>query len=163
MKIYVASTNSDTLGLWRSVVRNPAVAFTSTLLPKLRCDGVLMAGQFAFDRYGGRPERSRAQILRNDKGDGMPPFVIVPPYRPMVEDAEGGRRVAPGWEHVSPAYHAISCGLTDIRAWNGKRAEGERKIESVVLDLAMLGMNNPADLQTPHSVNRALEEFWPSR
>jgi hypothetical protein len=163
MNIYVATTNQKTLEVWRSILRIRVVDFTSTVPPQLTADAILMAGQFAFDRYGGRPRTSDAQILQNSNGDGMPPLIVIPPYRPMVKSPEGGRTIAPGWEDVSPAYHAVSRALDGIKSWNLKEFGTPRHIESIVIDLAMLGMNNPSDTQTPTSVHRALAEFCESQ
>jgi hypothetical protein len=163
MKIHVATTNQKTLEVWRSIIRIPIVEFTSTVPPQLTTDAILMAGQFAFDRYGGRPQSSDAQILQNKNGDGMPPFIIIPPYRPMVKNPEGGRSVAPGWEDVSPAYHAVSRALEGIKSWNLQEFDTPHHIESIVIDLAMLGMNNSSDTRTPASVHRALAEFYESQ
>lgn len=38
----------------------------------------------AHDRYGGVPERDRAQVLVNRRADGLPPLIVATPaYAPV--------------------------------------------------------------------------------
>lgn len=109
-----------------------------------------MAGAWAFEWYGGRPTRDHAQVVANETGDGLPLWVVIPPYRPFVR-LGGEIKVREDFASVSPAYFAIVESLRAI-----KREFGNEVV--VVLCLPLLGMDDPDDGITPISVAQAVEE-----
>lgn len=49
----------------------------------LGCDVALMNFQFAMDRYGGRPEFGKSNIVKNTRNDGFPSTIVTtPPFEP---------------------------------------------------------------------------------
>ncbi|MFE2374173.1 hypothetical protein [Streptomyces sp. NPDC059398] len=152
MKIYVTSLQQPTLDLWsRLLPATTAIEFANQSSRSLRADVLVMSGVWAFDRYGGRPNREAAQALPNSKGDGLPEWIVVPPFRPIVE-RDGEFSIREDFEQISPAYYAVLQSLRAVRDEFGDSA-------SVVLDLPMLGMDDPHDESTPASVARAIEVF----
>ncbi|MEU5024025.1 hypothetical protein [Streptomyces milbemycinicus] len=151
MKIYVATNNPQTAGSWANVLRaRDDVEVIEARAVSVQADIIVMAGAWAFERYGGRPTRDEAQILPNETGDGMPLWVAIPPYRPFVR--KGNEiTVREDFAEVSPAYFAIAQSLRAIR-----REFGNGVV--VLLDLPLLGMDDPCDEQTPLSVATAIGE-----
>ncbi|MDQ2587991.1 hypothetical protein [Saccharothrix yanglingensis] len=152
MKICVTSSRQSTLDLWsRLLPASTAIRFVNGSSRSVRADVLVMSGVWAFDRYGGRPDREAAQILPNTRGDGLPEWIVVPPFRPVVE-RDGEFVTREDFAEVSPAYYAVLRSL---------QAVGEEFGDSVtvVLDLSLLGMDEPNDESTPASVARAIEEF----
>lgn len=50
------------------------------------CDALILPGVFAHDRYGGRTDTERAQILVNTTGDVAPEFIVATPsYAPYFK------------------------------------------------------------------------------
>ncbi|MFI6301954.1 hypothetical protein ACIBCH_08790 [Amycolatopsis thailandensis] len=152
MKIYVTSRQQLTLDLWSGLLpRSISIEFVNGTSRSVQADVLVMSGVWAFDRYGGSPSREKAQVLSNSRGDGLPEWIVVPPFRPVVE--RGGEAfIREDFEQVSPAYHAVLQSLRAIRVEFGESVR-------VVLDLSLLGMNDPHDDLTPSSVARAIEEF----
>ncbi|MCQ0022700.1 hypothetical protein M4914_06855 [Streptomyces somaliensis DSM 40738] len=152
MKIYVTSLQQSTLDLWsRLLPESTAIELVNQNSRSVRADVLVMSGVWAFDRYGGRPNRETAQILSNSNGDGLPDWIAVPPFRPIVEQ-DGGFSVREDFRQVSPAYYAVLQSLRAVRNEFGDSV-------SVILDLTMLGMDDPRDESTPASVARAVEVF----
>ncbi|WP_344053420.1 hypothetical protein [Streptomyces thermoalcalitolerans] len=72
MKIYVTSRSRPTLDLWSSTLPRPRDAeleFVDENERSVQADVFVMSGVWAFDRYGGKPEREVAQLLPNTRGD----------------------------------------------------------------------------------------------
>ncbi|MCG8924056.1 hypothetical protein [Lentzea sp. CC55] len=153
MKIYVTSRQSSTLDLWARLLRSDSaeIEFVDESRRTVQADVIVMSGVWAFDRYGGRPDREKAQILPNLRGDGLPSWIVVPPFRPVVE-SNGEIIVREDFEQVSPAYHAVLQSLRAIRDKFGCSAE-------LVLSLPLLGMDDPQDESTPASVMQAVQAF----
>lgn len=153
MKICITSRRQETLELWKRLLPDsPSVEFVNENDAEIHSDVLVMSGIWAFERYGGRPSRDAAQILANTRGDGLPDWIVIPPFRPVIEH-HGEVEIRSDFKSVSPAYYAV---LTSLRAvWN---EFGESC--TVALDLPLLGMNDPSDEETPVSVRRAIEEFW---
>ncbi|MEE1801085.1 hypothetical protein PUR57_20775 [Streptomyces sp. JV176] len=152
MKIYVTSLQQSTLDLWsRLLPATLEIEFVNKSSRMVQADALVMSGVWAFDRYGGRPNRDVAQVLSNSREDGLPEWIIVPPFRPVVE--QGGEfSIREDFRDISPAYHAV---LESLRA---ARTEFGDSV-SVALDLPMLGMDDPRDESTPASAARAIEAF----
>ncbi|MEU5613369.1 hypothetical protein AB0H03_32445 [Streptomyces sparsogenes] len=151
MKIYMAANDSQTVESWTNVFRaRDGVDVVEARAASVEADIVVMAGVWAFERYDGRPTRDEAQILPNETGDGMPSWVVIPPYRPFVRK---GSEIAvrEDFAEVSPAYFAIVQSLRVIR-----REFGNDVV--VLLNLPLLGMDDPHDEQTPLSVATAIDE-----
>ncbi|WOI59450.1 hypothetical protein [Streptomyces fradiae] len=152
MKIYVTSFRQSTLDCWSSLLpESMEIEFVNESSRSIQADVLVMSGVWAFDRYGGRPNREAAQVLSNSRGDGLPEWIVVPPFRPIVE-RDGGVSVREDFQQVSPAYYAVLHSLRAVRDEFGDSA-------SVALDLPMLGMDDPHDDSTPASVARAIEVF----
>ncbi|MER6121788.1 hypothetical protein ABT173_03630 [Streptomyces sp. NPDC001795] len=152
MKIYVTSRQQSTLDLWaRLLPASTVIEFVNEGDRRVHADALAMSGVWAFDRYGGSPNREAAQILSNARGDGLPEWIVVPPFRPVVE-RDGSFSIRDDFEEVSPAYYAV---LESLRAVKNEFGDSS----SVALDLAMLGMDDPRDESTPASVARAIEAF----
>ncbi|MEU6263193.1 hypothetical protein [Saccharopolyspora shandongensis] len=152
MKIYVTSRHQSTLDLWaRLFPASTVIEFVNESVRSVRADVLVMSGVWAFDRYGGRPNREAAQILSNARGDGLPEWIVVPPFRPVIE-RDGEIFVREDFERISPACYAV---LQSLRAVSGEFGDSV----SVALDLPMLGMDNPGDESTPASVAQAIQEF----
>ncbi|MEU3059166.1 hypothetical protein [Streptomyces subrutilus] len=152
MKIYVTSRQQPTLDLWsRFLPASIGIEFVNEADRKVQADVLVMSGIWAFDRYGGSPNREAAQVLSNTRGDGLPDWIVVPPFRPVVE-RDGEFVIREDFEHVSPAYYAVLGALRAVRSDFGDSA-------SIALDLSMLGMDDPCDESTPASVARAIEDF----
>lgn len=152
MKIYVTSRQQSTLDLWsRLLPASTLIEFVNEGDRMVQADALAMSGVWAFDRYGGSPNRESAQILSNARGDGLPEWIVVPPFRPVVE-RDGSFVIRDDWEEVSPAYYAV---LESLRAVKNEFGDSS----SVALDLPMLGMDDPCDESTPVSVARAIEAF----
>ncbi len=164
MKIYIASRDRGTLSLWESVIgTHGTLQYTTAVPPGLDVDAVVMSGMFAFDRYGGRPNRHEAQIIGNSRDDGFPRYVVIPPYRPLEKGADGTYRVPPRFAEITPSYYAVSCTLRDVELWNEMSRGTPEEIKSMVLDLALLEMDNPHDESTPKSVAKAILEHLSRR
>ncbi|KAK1182784.1 hypothetical protein B7755_034410 [Streptomyces sp. NBS 14/10] len=116
----------------------------------LEVDIVVMAGVWAFERYGGRPSHEQAQILPNETGDGFPLWVVIPPYRPVVRK-DDEIVVREDFATVSPAYFAI------VRSLQAMRREFGSEVV-VLFGLPLLGMDDPRDRETPVSEARAIGE-----
>lgn len=152
MRIYFASRNSDTLALWARVIgRLKDVDYIDCADVTAHMDSVVMSGVWAFDRYGGRPDRTRAQIVINERDGNLPGIVIIPPFRPLSEQ-QGVSSVREDFKSVSPAYYAASKALEAAQEELGSDVV-------VVFHLPLLGMDDPLDESTPHSVSRAVEAF----
>ncbi|MFE4665107.1 hypothetical protein ACFRI7_25665 [Streptomyces sp. NPDC056716] len=152
MKIYVTSLQQSTVDLWsRLLPESMAIEFVNESSRSIRADVLVMSGVWAFDRYGGRPNREAVQVLSNSRGDGLPEWIAVPPFRPIVK-RDGEFSIREDFEQISPAYYAVLQSLRAVRDEFGDSA-------SVVLDLPMLGMDDPHDESTPASVIRAIEIF----
>lgn len=160
--IYIASREPATLSLWKERIPPcEGIEFSTEVPPSLKADAVAMSGAFAFDRYGGRPNRYEAQIIENTRGDGFPGFVVIPPYRLQVEQPDGSFSVAPEHAHMNPSYYAVSCTLRDVTLWNSIAQDSADAISSIILDLALLEMEDPLDSSTPESVGQAIRETLP--
>ncbi|GHB33682.1 hypothetical protein [Streptomyces chryseus] len=158
MNIYITSQKPQVLALWKECIPpSTLIEYRDVSPTQLSVDAILMAGSFAFERYGGRPQRDVAQILPNRRNDNLPNLVIIPPYRPVADQEGGGHLAAPGWEDTSPAFHAISRSLLAIREWNSTN-EHLLAISTVNMSLPFLGMNDETDQSTPMSAYRALSE-----
>ncbi|MGX4688718.1 hypothetical protein [Streptomyces sp. JNUCC 63] len=154
MKIYVTSRSRPTLDLWSSTLPRPRdveLEFVDENERSVQADVLVMSGVWAFDRYGGKPEREVAQLLPNTREDGLPQWIVVPPFRPVVE-RNGKVVVREDFASVSPAYHAILESLRCIRREFGDAV-------SVTLHLPLLGMDDPDDGSTVQSVGRAISQF----
>ncbi|MFI9262533.1 hypothetical protein ACIGT4_33220 [Streptomyces sioyaensis] len=153
----ITSDNDSTLALWEAHLSPLAeVSFTRERAACIEADAVVISGVYAFERYGGRPNVTAAQIVPNVTGDGLPGVVIIPPSLPMILNSEKRPVVHPDYTEVSPAYYAISHTIKVIDALN---AEGGQVVRRVIFSLPLLGMNNPRDASTPSSVRRAIEEY----
>lgn len=152
MKLIVTSQNQEILDLWReNLAEVGPVEFGTTPAQWRDVDAVVISGMWAFDRYGGRPSRENAQVLQNDRGDGLPRRVIVPPFLPVVI-RDGEARIREDYENVSPAYFAF---LESLRTANREFGESSR----IVFDLPLLGMDKALDESTPRSAARAIK-IW---
>lgn len=152
MKIYVTSHQQATLDLWAGLLPEAApIEYVNGNIDPAQVDALTISGVWAFDRYGGKPNREAAQIVYNNCGDGLPGWIIIPPFRPITERS-GEISVREDFEHVSPTYHAVFASLLAAREKFGDCA-------SVALDLPMLGMDNPHDESTAVSAARAIENF----
>ncbi|MFC6093581.1 hypothetical protein [Saccharothrix lopnurensis] len=152
MKICVTSSRQSTLDLWaRLLPASTAIGFVNGGGRSVRADVLVMSGVWAFDRYGGRPDREAAHILPNARGDGLPEWIVVPPFRPVVE-RDGEFVTREDFAEVSPAHYAVLRSLQAVREEFGDSV-------TVVLDLSLLGMDDPNDESTPASVARAIEDF----
>jgi hypothetical protein len=152
MKIYVTSRQQATLDLWSSMLpASMKIEFVNEGDRRVQADALVMSGVWAFDRYGGRPNRESAQILSNTREDGLPEWIVIPPFRPIVEQ-DGSFVVREDFADVSPAYFSI---LESLRAFKNEFGDSS----SVALDLPMLGMDDPRDESTPAAVARAIETF----
>lgn len=152
MKIYVTSLQQSTLDRWsRLLPESMKIEFVNESSRSVRPDVLVMSGVWAFDRYGGRPNRETAQVLSNSRGDGLPEWIVVPPFRPVIE-RDGEFAIREDFEQISPAYYAVLQSLRAVRDEFGDSV-------SVALDLPMLGMDDPSDESTPASVARAIEVF----
>ncbi len=157
MNIYITSQSPQVLTLWKTYIPPSSLIEYRDVSPtQLSADAIMMDGSFAFERYGGRPQRDVAQILPNRRNDNLPDLVVIPPYRPVVDEHGGGHVAAPGWQDTSPAFHAISRSLLAIREWNFNK--NVLAISAVNMSLPFLGMNDETDQSTPMSVCRALSE-----
>ncbi|MEW2522409.1 hypothetical protein [Actinacidiphila alni] len=157
MDIIVTSTSAPLLDVWRRHLGDGLpVELWEAEARDVPADAVAMAGMFAHERYGGRPEPGRAKILRNGRGDGFPGLVVVPATRPMTRDAAGQAVVRPESADVGPAYFGISRALDALREWN--TAGAEPRVDVLLFPLGLLGMDSAADSATPASVGRAVRE-----
>jgi hypothetical protein len=153
MKIYVTSRQQATLDLWSGLLpASPTIEFANDGDRKVQADATVMSGIWAFDRYGGSPDREVAQVLANTRGDGLPQWVIIPPFRPVVKRGSGEFGIRDNFVDVSPAYFGI---LESLRA--ARRKFGDGCI--VELNLPLLGMDDPRDSSTPSSVSDAIQAF----
>lgn len=152
MKIYVSSLRQSTLDLWsRLLPPSKTIEFANRSSRSLGAGVLVMSGVWAFDRYGGSPDREAAQVLPNSRDDGMPEWIVVPPFRPVVE-RDGGVSIRDDFKQVSLAYYAVLQSLRVVRDEFGESV-------TVALDLPLLGMDDPGDESTPVSVARAIEAF----
>ena len=153
MKIYVASRNQETLDLWaRLLPPSQCIEFVNYVERALRADAIIISGEWAFDRYGGSPDREVARIRPNMRNDGLPDWIVIPPYRPLAEVGDGTFKVRDDFRDVSPAYFGILQALRAIHANFGD-------VCSVILDLPLLGMDDSRDESTPRSAASAIGEF----
>ncbi|MFG2931920.1 hypothetical protein [Streptomyces achromogenes] len=155
MHILITSKSSETIRSWQSVFpRFDEIEFVESYPRSLRADAICMSGVYALERYGGTPRNDVAQILDNLRNDGLPSLVVVPPSRPLRRTAAGTLEVVPEFATESPAYYATSRAFEAMERWNSRNDSS--KIETVVFDLPLLGMDDPADRSTPNSVLRAM-------
>lgn len=120
-----------------------------------------MSEMFALERYGGSSRRDVAQIFDNLRNDGMPPLVVVPPSQPVQRTSAGTYEAVPEMCAESPAYYGFSRTFQAISRWNERKFS--RKIASLILDLPLLGLNDPNDLSTPKSVREAMIDYLTPR
>lgn len=154
MKLYITSRSRPTLDLWSSTLPRPRdveLEFVDENEWSVQTDALVMSGVWAFDRYGGRPEREVAQLLLNTREDGLPQWIVVPPFLPVVE-RNGKFVVREDFASISPAYHAILESLRCIRREFGDAV-------SVELNLPLLGMDDSDDRSTAESAGRAISQF----
>ncbi|WP_155989064.1 hypothetical protein [Nocardiopsis sp. CNT312] len=138
--------------MWsRLLSKMPSVEFIDGSTGSIHADVFVMSGVWAFDRYGGSPKREEAQILPNARDDGLPDWIIVPPFLPVVE-VNGEVQAGEEFKGVSPAYHAVINSLRAVRREFGVSV-------GVELHLPLLGMDDPSDESTPASVTRAIDDF----
>ncbi|WP_431999232.1 hypothetical protein [Streptomyces sioyaensis] len=157
MDIIITSDNDSTLALWRTHLSSlPEVSFTNERPAGIEADAVVISGIYAFERYGGRPNTTAAQIVTNTKDDGFPGLVVIPPSLPVILNEQKRPVVHPDYTGTSPAYYAISHTLAAIKSLD---AEMGQVVRRVIFSLPLLGMNSPRDASTPSSVRRAIEEY----
>jgi hypothetical protein len=157
MDIIITSDSARLLDVWRKHLgADLPVELWEAEARDVPADAALVAGTFAFGRYGGRPKGGEAQILRNGRGDGYPGLIVVPATRPAVLDADGRAVVRPEYAQVSPAYFGVSRALEAVREWNAGGAEP--RVDVLLLPLGLLGMESVDDTATPESVGRAVRD-----
>ncbi|MFF4400213.1 hypothetical protein [Streptomyces sp. NPDC001480] len=159
MQLVITSQKAETLDRWRRVFEGcDDVLFERGLRAETPVDAVLMAGIFAIERYGSRPDFQKAQILENRRGDGWHDLIIVPPTLPMARDGQGGWQVQSGYEDIQPAYYGATRSFQAIAEWN-KEPDRENLISAVEVNLPMLNMDNPVDDSSARFFRVALEEY----
>lgn len=147
--------NQETLDAWQLLIPpGSTIEYRRGNPRSVSCDAVCMSGIYAFERYGGRPQSDRGQILDNLRNDGLPPLIVVPPSRPLQRAADGGMEVVPQFRSTSPAKYSMTHAVEAVKRWN-ERAHSVR-IETLDVDLPLLGMDDPSDASTSRSVRDAL-------
>jgi hypothetical protein len=153
MKIFVTSRQQATLDLWSGLLSaSTVIGFVNDSDRKVQADAIVMSGVWAFDRYGGSPSREVAQVFSNMKDDGLPQWIVVPPFRPIVKRSSGEFDIRDDFVNISPAYFGI---LESLRA--ARREFGN--CCTVEFNLPLLGMDDPRDSSTPSSVSDAIQKF----
>ena len=82
MQYVFAAVQERVLSVWRSVLAgNGQFDLRRGYGPETAagCDAVVMAAPLAHDRYGGKPSPARAQVLVNERGDGLPRLIVAMP------------------------------------------------------------------------------------
>ncbi|MFG3207421.1 hypothetical protein [Streptomyces sp. NPDC048192] len=115
-----------------------------------------MSSIYALERYGGSPRHDVAQILDNLRNDGIPPLIVVPPSLPLQRTPAGTLEVISEFRNESPAYYGISRAFQAVNRWNERLSA--RRINTLVFDLPLLGMDDPDDRSTPESVRKAIAD-----
>ncbi|GGL07146.1 hypothetical protein GCM10010094_79980 [Streptomyces flaveus] len=157
MHLYITSAREDSLEAWRSVIpASERIEYVRSLPRAIQADAICMSGIYALERYGGAPRHDIAQILDNLRNDGMPPMIVVPPSLPMRRTSSGTLEVIPELRTESPAHYAVSRALQAIDRWN--ESSITRKIDTLIFDLPLLGMDDPEDRSTPKSTRKAMSE-----
>ncbi|MFJ4631061.1 hypothetical protein [Streptomyces sp. NPDC088847] len=155
MQLLVTSMSQETLDVWQLVIPpGDTVAYRKGNPRSVPSDAVCMSGIYAFERYGGRPQSDRGQILDNLRNDGLPTLIVVPPSRPLQRTVDGAVEVVPEFRSTSPAEYSMTHAVEAVKRWN-ERAHSVR-IETLDVDLPLLGMDDPSDASTPRSVRNAL-------
>ncbi|MFF8845930.1 hypothetical protein ACF08N_24955 [Streptomyces sp. NPDC015127] len=155
MHILITSNRAETIQSWRKIFPPcDEIEFRESYPKSLQADAICMSGIYALERYGGSPRNDVAQILDNLRNDGLPPLVVVPPSRPLQRTAAGTLEVVPEFSAESPAYYATSRAFEAIERWNSRK--GPSRIDELIFDLPLLGMDDPADRSTPRSVLRGM-------
>lgn len=153
MKIYVTSRQQATLDLWsRLLPASLGIEFVNDSDRKVQADAIVMSGIWAFDRYGGSPNREVAQVLSNMRDDGLPQWIVIPPFRPVIKRSSGEFDIRDDFVDVSPAYFGI---LESLRVARCEFGDGC----IIELNLPLLGMDDPHDSSTPSSVSDAIQAF----
>ncbi|WP_182885244.1 hypothetical protein [Microbispora sp. H10885] len=154
MKIYVTSRSQATLDVWaRLLPQSLGVELVNEAGRAVQADVIVVSGKWAFDRYGGVPNRQTAQIRPNIRNDRLPEWVVIPPFRPVVE-RDGQFEIRSDFKDMSPAHFGILESLKVILQNLGDSC-------SVILDLPLLGMDDPYDESTPVSVASAINKILP--
>ncbi|MGW6060838.1 hypothetical protein [Streptomyces sp. NPDC055189] len=162
MRLVVTSERAETLDIWRPVFEeHPEVTFELASRSQTPVDAVMMAGIFAIERYGSRPNFRHAQILENHRGDGWHDLVIVPPTRPMTRNADGVWQVVAEYADIHPAYYAASHAFQAIAEWNA--SHDGRPINGVEINLPLMDMNKPVDESSPSAFKAALDDLLRDR
>lgn len=98
----------------------------------------------------GSPAAPSRRLSATSAETDTPEFVITPPFRPTAGAGEAPV-IREDFREVSPAYYAVKKSLEAVQEELGAQV-------SVVLDLPLLGMDDPTDESTPASVSEAVEE-----
>jgi hypothetical protein len=155
--LVITSQKPGTLDRWRRVFAGCAdVSCQRGPRSATPVDAVLMAGLFAHGRYGGRPRFSEAEIRENQRGDGWPALVVVPPTRPMTKDSQGSIAVHPDHADIQPVYFAASRSFQAIAQWNDTH---ETPITRVEINLGLMNLDNPVDDSSARAFREAFEEY----
>ncbi|MCC3316424.1 hypothetical protein [Nocardia africana] len=89
MKFIIFAPCENALAEARSALRNlDNVEFRVGTMPEAtqNCDALILPGVFAHDRYGGRADTERAQVLVNKSGDVAPALIVATPsYAPYFK------------------------------------------------------------------------------
>lgn len=163
-KLIIAVEHPDAFTLWAAAFHSTAGATVirgapSELLMRADLDAVLLLGAMAHERFGGRPQVGRSQVLSSGGRAGVPRWVVTVPStsgRAEIRTAEGGRRevVVVPERTLAPeeqATVALEESLRAIREHNAERS-GE---EILTLGVApeILGLVSPPP---PHAIARML-------
>lgn len=82
MRYVFASSQGRVLDVWRPVLAEGGLSdLRAGYGPETAtgCDAVVLAAPLVHDRYGGKPNSAQAQILENDRGDGLPSLIVAMP------------------------------------------------------------------------------------
>ncbi|MFF0500654.1 hypothetical protein ACFYU5_29945 [Nocardia aobensis] len=89
MKFVIFAPHENALTEVRAALHNSDnVEFRVETMPEATrdCDALILPGVFAHDRYGGRADTERAQVLVNKSGDVAPTLIVATPsYAPYFK------------------------------------------------------------------------------
>lgn len=145
MRYVIAAAQEHVLSVWRSVLAGHGqFDLRRGYGPETAagCDAEVMAAPLAHDLYGGKPSPVRAQVLVNERGDGLPPLIVAMPA--VLLHRQAGTRAEPSEREPGSGMQdlVLRCleAVDEFNAQNPGRAVA-------VLEFAIDGMMIPDSLQ----------------
>jgi hypothetical protein len=152
MRLVICAQSESRLTEWREALGDiSGLDFRFGTMPDVSfgCDAMIIPAFLAHDRYGGKPESDRAQIIENLRGDSLPALIVATPsYAPLstksFDHSLASTRLRDVFDKCLEAvrdYNAVHCGS---------------QIRSIAINVAALGAGGLTDRSAADSLKDAV-------